>query len=70
VETNSLKSNFNGSNSTNDTDCLKVLAEEFDTWKVIDISVCSSGSVVCVLAIIFILAAKGCKQFVHRLPSI
>ena len=58
---------FNGSNSTNDTDCLKMLAEEFDTWKVIDISVCSSSSVICILAIIFILAAKGYKQFVHRL---
>ena len=67
METGSLKSNFSGSNSTNDTDCLKILAEEFDLWKVIDISVCSFSSVVCVLAIIFTLAAKGYKQFVHRL---
>ena len=37
------------------------------TWKVTVISVCSSSSVVCVLAIIFILASKGYKHFVHRL---
>ena len=58
---------FNGSNITNDTDCLKILAEEFDTWKATIISVCSSSSVVCVLAVIFILASKGYKHFVHRL---
>ena len=39
---------FNGSNITNDTDCLKILADEFDTWKVTVISVCSSSSVACV----------------------
>ena len=59
--------NFNGSNSTNDTDCLKILVDELDTWKVTTISVCSSSSVVCILAVIFILASKGYKQFVHRL---
>ena len=58
---------FNGSNSTNDTDCLKILVDELDTWKVTTISVCSSSSVVCILAVIFILASKGYKQFVHCL---
>ena len=58
---------FNGSNITNDSNCLKILADELDTWKVTVISVCSSSSVACVLAIIFILASKGYKKFVHRL---
>ena len=58
---------FNGSNITNDTDCFKILAEELDTWKITVISVCSSSSVACVLAIIFIIASKVYKMFVHRL---
>ena len=58
---------FNGSNITHDSNCLKILAEELDTWKATNISVCSSSSFVCVLVIIFILAAKGYKKFVHRL---
>ena len=58
---------FNGSNITNDTDCFKILAEELDTWKITVISVCSSSSVACVLAIIFIIASKVYKMFVYRL---
>ena len=55
------------SNSTNDSNCLRILAEEFDTWRVAIISVCSSSSLACVLAIVFILASKVYKKFVYRL---
>ena len=67
MEIDSLKSKFNSSNSTNDTDCLKILAEELDTCKVATISVCSTASVACILAVIFILASKVYKKFVYRL---
>ena len=64
METGSLKTS---SNSTNDSNCLKILAEEFDTWRVAIISVCSFSSLACVLAIVFILASKVYKKFVYRL---
>ena len=64
MEIDSLRSNFN---STNGTDCLKILAEELDTCKVATISVCSTASVACILAVIFILASKVYKKFVYRL---
>ena len=68
METDSLVSDLSmSSNITNDNNCLKIFAEELDTWKVTIISVCSSSSVACVLAIIFILAAKKYKKFVYRL---
>ena len=38
--------------------CLKILAEEWNTYKVAIISVSSSASVGCVLVIIFIMVSK------------
>ena len=68
LETGALASDLSMSNNiTNDSNCLKILADEFDTWRVAIISVCSSSSVACVLAIIFIIASKVYKKFVHRL---
>ena len=58
-----LESNFSG----NISNCLKILVEEQNTYKVSIISVSSSASVACVLAIIFIMVFKGYKKFVHRL---
>ena len=58
-----LESNFSG----NISNCLKILVEEQNTYKVSIISVASSASVACVLAIIFIMVFKGYKKFVHRL---
>ena len=58
-----LGSGFNG----NISNCLKILAEEQNAYKVAIISVSSSASVACVLAITFIVAFKGYKKFVHRL---
>lgn len=59
-----LGSGFNG----NISNCLRILAEEQNTYKVAIISVSSSASVACVLAITFIVAFKGYKKFVS--PSI
>ena len=68
METDLLVSDLSmSSNSTNDSNCLRILAEEFDTWRVAIISVCSSSSLACVLAIVFILASKVYKKFVYRL---
>ena len=68
MESDSLASDLSmSSNSTNDSNCLRILAEEFDTWRVAIISVCSSSSLACVLAIVFILASKVYKKFVYRL---
>ena len=67
METDSLTSDLSMSNNiTNDSNYLKILAEEFDTWRVAIISVCSSSSVVCILAIIFIIASKVYKKFVYH----
>ena len=68
LEAGSLASDLSmSSNITNDSNCLKILADEFDTWRVAIISVCSASSVACVLAIIFIIASKVYKKFVYRL---
>ena len=68
METDLLANDLSMSSSiTNDSNCLKILGDEFDTWKVTIISVCSCSSVACVLAVIFILASKVYKKFVYRL---
>jgi len=52
-------------NGTNSSDCLS--AEEQKTLSMAVASVSFAASLACILAIIFTLASKGYKEFVHRL---
>lgn len=52
-------------NGTNSSDCLS--AEEQKTLSIAVASVSFAASLACILAIIFTLASKGYKKFVHCL---
>ena len=58
-----LRGQFSGSGSN----CLKFSPERQQSWNLGVFITSSAASVACILAIIFILAFKGHKRFVHRL---